>query len=407
MRVTSSARLVALAIVISLLAPAGAALAESGAPQQAANLLKNPGFEGEYKGWDPIGNVKVAPGWTPWYIEGNPDEQRAGYGRVAEFYPATNEFEPGRILSGQFAQGMKHDFGTGRGGIYQQVAVPANTVVRFSVWGRGYSCHPDPDQDCPNTSTMRPSALRMQIGVDPTGGTQFDAAPVIKSLEANAYDAYQQFVVEADTGDSTLVTVFIMYHPRWPVERNKAYWDQASLTVVGPSSGATGTTVYPTAVPVPTYAWDASVGATPLPTFTPTPTPTPTPQPAANVTPAVPVSSYTVRSGDTLFRIALATGVSMTDLINLNGPTYPSLFSNPDLIYVGWVLRLPGAAAETAETVTPSGETYVVQPGDYLSQIARDKGTTVTTLVALNAATYPSLRDNPDVLYVGWVLRLP
>lgn len=49
-------------------------------------------------------------------------------------------------------------------------------------------------------------------------------------------------------------------------------------------------------------------------------------------------SSYTVRSGDTLFSIARATGVSVSELISLNN------IANPDAIEVGQVLRLPQVA---------------------------------------------------------------
>lgn len=50
---------------------------------------------------------------------------------------------------------------------------------------------------------------------------------------------------------------------------------------------------------------------------------------------------------------------------------------------------------------------YTVQPGDTLARIAKDHGTTVETLVALNKGRYPSLVDNPGLIEVGWTLQLP
>jgi LysM repeat protein len=48
----------------------------------------------------------------------------------------------------------------------------------------------------------------------------------------------------------------------------------------------------------------------------------------------------------------------------------------------------------------------VVQGGDTLLKIARETGVAVPELIALNEAVYPSLRSQPDVIYVGWVLKL-
>ena len=48
-----------------------------------------------------------------------------------------------------------------------------------------------------------------------------------------------------------------------------------------------------------------------------------------------------------------------------------------------------------------------VQPGDTLARIAFENDTTVEALVQANVERYPSLRDQPDALEVGWLLSLP
>jgi peptidoglycan/xylan/chitin deacetylase (PgdA/CDA1 family) len=48
--------------------------------------------------------------------------------------------------------------------------------------------------------------------------------------------------------------------------------------------------------------------------------------------------------------------------------------------------------------------TYTVQPGDTLTSIARDWGTTVAQLQAWNGEAYPSLVTNPNSLQAGWEL---
>jgi len=58
-----------------------------------------------------------------------------------------------------------------------------------------------------------------------------------------------------------------------------------------------------------------------------------------------------------------------------------------------------------AASASPSlGVSYTVQPGDTLSSIARDWGTTVAQLQAWNGEAYPSLITNPNTLQAGWEL---
>ena len=124
---------------------------------------------------------------------------------------------------------------------------------------------------------------------------------------------------------------------------------------------------------------------------------------SANAAPLNQSQTYTVQSGDTLSSISRATNTSVSDIINLNGPTYPSLFSNPNLIYSGWVFILaPGATVPGGG----SGGTYTVKSGDTLSSISRNTGTSLSDLINLNGPTYPTLYTNPNLISVGWVFIL-
>lgn len=100
--------------------------------------------------------------------------------------------------------------------------------------------------------------------------------------------------------------------------------------------------------------------------------------------------TYTVVSGDTLSSIAAKFGTSWQTLQSLNG------LADPNKIYPGQVLKVPGGAAPTP----PPVETYTVESGDTLSGIAAKFGTTWQNLAALNGLA------NPNLIYPGQVLKV-
>ncbi|MGG1397368.1 LysM peptidoglycan-binding domain-containing protein [Bacillus salipaludis] len=120
------------------------------------------------------------------------------------------------------------------------------------------------------------------------------------------------------------------------------------------------------------------------------------------------VSTYTVKSGDTLGKIAKQFDLSLQDLKALNG-----LKSN--LIRVGQKLKVTGkpvVAATPPETPTrpsvqpgkpqtpPANATdYIVKSGDTLGGIAKQAGMTVAELKVLNNMT-------SDRIYVGQKLKI-
>jgi LysM repeat protein len=146
-------------------------------------------------------------------------------------------------------------------------------------------------------------------------------------------------------------------------------------------------------------------GATPTATTQATPTPTSTPTGTT--------TTYVVQPGDTLTRIAQRFGTTVQAILAAN----PQI-TNPNLIYAGQVIEIPGGQAVTptptptttpvtptpTPTSTPSGTTttYVVQPGDTLTRIAQRFGTTVQALLAAN----PQI-TNPNLIYAGQVIEIP
>ncbi|MDQ7026076.1 MAG: LysM peptidoglycan-binding domain-containing protein [Anaerolineae bacterium] len=134
---------------------------------------------------------------------------------------------------------------------------------------------------------------------------------------------------------------------------------------------------------------------------------------------------HTVQRGDTVGELATRYGSSLNAIQQANG------LDDSFLIFRGQGLIIPirivpatetpsptpivvvvtATSATTTDTgttngsggagVTPNANTYIVQPGDYLSSIARRFNTTVGTLIQLNGIA------NPNRILVGQELRLP
>ncbi|MBN1584341.1 MAG: LysM peptidoglycan-binding domain-containing protein [Anaerolineae bacterium] len=149
----------------------------------------------------------------------------------------------------------------------------------------------------------------------------------------------------------------------------------------------------------------SSQSATAIPSMTPTPeadstlTPTPeadstlTPTPAANETPtATPEPAdgaefeYIVKTGDTLWGLAVRFGTTVEAIQTRNQLT-------TNVIYKGEKLIIPGV--QGGETIT-----HVVQPGENLFRISLKYNTTVEALAAANNII------NPSVVYAGQKLTI-
>lgn len=429
-----------LLVTLSLLhfAPAGA---------QAVNLLSNPGFESPYvsAGGEPV--RQVAQGWTPWHLPRTAD-MPTYQNTQPEYAPAAPDTS--RIRSGSNAQLYFSFFATHQGGVFQRVTgITAGAELRFSVYAYIWSTTFDD-----RAKSEEDGDVIVQVGIDPTGGTDPTSGAIVWSTAIEQYDAYREYAVIA-RATGTAVTVFVRSIVGFPVQHSYIYLDDAVLaptTQTPPAATNTPVptnTVQPTVLPtntfvptntsapttvvvVPTNTVPPSV--TPEPSATPSdPTPTiqvalPTATEIAAVSPTQPAVGgpvtpitqtfpgtiiHTVRRGDNVASLAVLYNSTIEAILQANG-----LDSNA-LIYVGQGLvipvRLPPPATSTPSptpiviivTATPGGvpatggadldgsAVYIVQAGDTLSRIAARFNTTVAALAQLNGIV------NPNRIQVG------
>jgi LysM repeat protein len=148
--------------------------------------------------------------------------------------------------------------------------------------------------------------------------------------------------------------------------------------------------------------------AAPLPPVDPVP-------PTVTTDTETPTVEYTVRRGDSLWKIAeehLGDGMRFREIVALNQAVLPR---NPDFIDPGLVLRLPSDAESTiAETEEPRAEeTYVVEPGDTLWDIAEEALGEGERYPEVFEASRDTVQPDgqrlidPDLIRPGWELAIP
>ncbi|MBE2184063.1 MAG: LysM peptidoglycan-binding domain-containing protein [Anaerolineae bacterium] len=415
--------LLGLAVVII----AGATLAAG----QGSNLLVNPGFEPPFNSaaGEPV--RMVAQGWQPWHVPSQPGDSFS-QNIQPEYLSASdtaNSLGVPRIHGGSDAQQVFTFFATFTGGVYQQVVgvTPGNSY-QFSAFVYTWST----SFDNVNASET-PGNVTVQVGIDPTGGTDGQSANIIWSPSGTPqYDSWVQYTVSAAPTGSSL-TVFVRAQPQDPVKNNVIYIDDAQLSTGG-GTAPIATTQQPSSVPATTAAAPSNTptlvatvipSETPIPSDTPVPTQTftPSPMPTIDNTLFPGRYVYTVQSGDTVAAIAAAFNSSVDAIISANG------LGPNGLIFVGQQLVVPvglpftpppqptgapptavvitSTTAAPAPTVAPpqppqvNTTTYVVRPGDTLFWIAVRHNTTVNHLATLNNIS------NPNLIFAGQRLLVP
>jgi len=238
----------------------------------AGNLLVNADFESNYRrcpdpydpGAGPKDELLLPEGWYPWYdkVPVCPPEEP---GCTLEWYNQRPEWKrwdentrpgPLRARSRPASQMMFNWSKTHTAGFYQQVSVPPQSWVTFSIWVQVWSNRiSDPWE-----STL-PGEYIVSAGIDPTGGTDWQSEDIVWSDPVIHYDEFIQLDLTTQAISDT-VTVFTRGAPKWAVRHNDSYWDDACLVVSGrptPSPTCTMTpsptptrTPTPDGIPVPT-----------------------------------------------------------------------------------------------------------------------------------------------------------
>lgn len=187
--------------------------------------LKNQSFEYPYHEDEEHSTVKVAEGWTYWASDGKPPE-RDGPCQLPEYKPLPKSEDVHRVYEGNVAQCWFIRWKIMDAGIYQRVDSVAGADYQFSIMCQAWCS----DKNDPRVSD---GELNVQIGIDPTGGTDPFAPSVVYSDWKWVGPEYERYLSPRVQAKGAKLTVFVRAWNKWELSHNDIYVDSAQLTRYG------------------------------------------------------------------------------------------------------------------------------------------------------------------------------
>jgi LysM repeat protein len=367
----------------------------------AEDRVYNGGFEA---GFNPIALGHVGKGWG-YFTNGG----AANYGFYDDQWPPV-------VAEGKHSQlieintkGVFPADGDRFAGIYQQIGhLKPGQTYELTVKGMLRGAGNDDD----------PHRFEAQWGYNADGDsdwthvknwTGMDLGEIYPRTEPGAMGVYRvRFTAPAKS-----IVLFVRGWSKWGISELEFDLNVDAIQVRG-----CGGKPQPPVDPCKEKSWDCE----PVPPIDPCKDKSWECEPSYPVEPPVEPCFHIVKPGQTLSGIAASYGTSVKVLMKLND------IWNPDIIFVGQKLKLPNCGYDGGhddggynddkgheddgygdgkhggghEGGYPSeGQTYVVRPGDTLSEIAVYFGVTLWDLMVCNGIS------DPDFIYVGQILKIP
>ena len=286
------------------------------------NLLQNSSFSDAFAGQGGIAGA-VPTGWVAWGSFQDSDQET-----LAVLY-----------RSAPRSWRLRAEFAQPTGGGYQTASVERGASYRFSIYAQIWTCDDEEWQcrDDSHTFSDPSSNARVRVGIDPTGGMNPYGGSVQWGGTASPlnWGSFSYLSVDA-TAQSSQITVFTQFIADKPMRFNDLFWDDAALVKTSDSSsgssgstgsmgstgstsstGSTGNTAVATTAPVVADAQERPDGA----------------------------QVHIVESGQTLWSIAVAYGVSLDDLRAWNDLT-------GSVIRIGQVIIVKPAPQTASQTTS-------------------------------------------------------
>ncbi len=181
-------------------------------------LLLNGTLGNAFQAWRGEKKLTTAAGWSPWWQTAVPDDHDWQNRRPA-YAPS--------LQDGQQVQRLSTPWGTHTAGLWQQVPAAIGNEYEFIAEGMGWS-----SEDPSPGSQLESGDLNMQVGFDPTGGTDPKSPFIQWGSTADPLSEWQTFRLTA-TAESEIITVYLKSAPNLPKRQQSIFWRNARLRPIG------------------------------------------------------------------------------------------------------------------------------------------------------------------------------
>lgn len=160
----------------------------------------------------------VAQSWVPWWLTAVADAPT-----WKNKTPAFGSYE----LDGRLTQQISSPWATHTAGLWQQVPAAAGNEYEFTIEGQAWS-----SEDTAPATKLEASDVNLQVGIDPTGGTDPESPLIIWSEKAQPLCQWQTLNLTAKA-EAAIITIYCRSAPNLPKRQQTVFWRRAFLRPIG------------------------------------------------------------------------------------------------------------------------------------------------------------------------------
>ena len=181
-------------------------------------LLLNGSLGGDFRPYRGESGLVTAVAWAPWWRSASENDPDWKY-RKPVFSAYT--------MDGQTVQQISTPFGTHVAGLWQQVPSAPGNQYTLTIEGQAWS-----SEDAAPASQLEASDVNLQVGIDPTGGTDPDSPLILWSEKMQPLSHWETLTVTA-VAEANLLTIFLKSAPNLPKRQQTVFWRGAFLRPIG------------------------------------------------------------------------------------------------------------------------------------------------------------------------------
>ena len=182
------------------------------------NILQNGALNGEIEPFRGQTSQLTPAHWAPWWAEPVTD--------APNWQNQMPHFD-GVEMEGVLVARIQSPFATHTAGLFQQVPAVAGEPYELNVAGQAWSSEAETEGRIRHSSDVN-----LQIGLDPTGGTDAQSPVIAWSKLAQPLGKWEVLRLTA-TAQASIITVFLKSAPRLPKRQQVVFWRDASLRPSG------------------------------------------------------------------------------------------------------------------------------------------------------------------------------